>query len=156
MKEYRQILAGLFVFWLVLGAYWHTCNIKYLCDVYPKTYLKQDTSREYTFYFQPNSNVFINDGNDYLGQLKIISKQIIINKHKKIFIEGHTHYTGTDLYRINLSQNRAQIVKDILVAEGVPEEIISIAVMSSNENLTHSQNIQNSKINRRAILKIID
>ena len=42
----------------------------------------------------------------------------------KLEIEGHTDSTGTDAYNQQLSQSRAESVRNFLVAQGIPEERI--------------------------------
>jgi outer membrane protein OmpA-like peptidoglycan-associated protein len=42
----------------------------------------------------------------------------------KLEIEGHTDSTGTDAYNQQLSQSRAESVRDFLVAQGIPAERI--------------------------------
>ena len=50
-------------------------------------------------------------------------------------VVGHADATGADAYNSALSLKRAQIVRDALVAAGVPSEIIEIAYHGANNPL---------------------
>jgi OOP family OmpA-OmpF porin len=55
--------------------------------------------------------------------------------HVDISVVGHADATGTDAYNSALSLKRAQIVRDALVAAGVPGEVIEIAYHGANNPL---------------------
>ena len=55
--------------------------------------------------------------------------------HVDISVVGHADATGTDAYNSALSLERAQIVRDALVAAGVPGEVIEIAYHGANNPL---------------------
>jgi outer membrane protein OmpA-like peptidoglycan-associated protein len=52
-----------------------------------------------------------------------------------ISVAGHADATGRDAYNSALSLKRAQIVRDALVAAGVPSEVIEIAYHGANNPL---------------------
>jgi outer membrane protein OmpA-like peptidoglycan-associated protein len=52
-----------------------------------------------------------------------------------ISVVGHADATGSDAYNSALSLKRAQIVRDALVAAGVPSEVIEIAYHGANNPL---------------------
>jgi len=46
---------------------------------------------------------------------------------EKVSIAGHTDRLGTDAYNMNLSQNRANSIKQYLVGKGIPEDRITVS-----------------------------
>jgi len=52
-----------------------------------------------------------------------------------ISVVGHADATGSDSYNSALSLRRAQSVRNILVAEGVPSDVIEIAYHGANNPL---------------------
>ncbi|MEO6131010.1 MAG: OmpA family protein [Saprospiraceae bacterium] len=81
----------------------------------------------------------------------------IVQSHPamQIMIEGHTDNVGDEVALINLSQQRADVVKDYLVAHGIdPARIMTIglgATQPVNENLTEA----GREKNRRVEIKIV-
>ena len=52
-----------------------------------------------------------------------------------ISVVGHADATGSDAYNSALSLRRAQSVRDALIAEGVPSDVIEIAYHGANNPL---------------------
>lgn len=88
-------------------------------------------------------------------QLEIVASMLKADPAKKITLSGHTDALGTKEYNNRLSANRADVVRDFLAAEGVPNgQIITLAKGASQPrrpNLTESgeDNPEGRRANRR-------
>lgn len=78
-----------------------------------------------------------------------------ISNLRRIIIEGHTDSLGYIAYNQNLSQRRAQIVRDFLTVNGVnPDLIAPIAfgeTSPSNDNSTMEGRLRNRKVSIHAV-----
>lgn len=89
-------------------------------------------------------------------QLEIVSMILRADTAKKIHIGGHTDALGTDLYNLNLSQRRANVVRAFLITAGVdPQQIVMKALGASqplrpNVNAQGEDNPDGRRANRRA------
>ena len=97
------------------------------------------------------------------SKLSEISKntlKLFLNKNKnklsRYIILGHTDTKGTNEYNLNLSYKRADVVKDILLNEGIPEKDISILGKGENELAITTPDETRHPANRRAELKIMN
>ncbi len=95
--------------------------------------------------------------------LSQVSKNTLINfleKNKtnlsKYIILGHTDTMGSKNYNINLSLNRAEVVKEILLNQGISEK--NISVLGKGEDLLAVTTPDETKhpANRRAEVKILN
>jgi outer membrane protein OmpA-like peptidoglycan-associated protein len=66
-----------------------------------------------------------------------------------IVVEGHTDSRGSREYNVELSQNRAQIVMNFLVARGVPAESISAVGVGPDRPITTNDSRDGRQENRR-------
>ncbi len=88
-------------------------------------------------------------------QLEIVSSMLKSDAGKKITLSGHTDALGTPEYNNSLSEKRADVVRDFLAAEGVPEaQIITLAKGASqprrpNVTETGEDNPEGRRANRR-------
>lgn len=95
---------------------------------------------------------------------KIVNEQLVAgNAHPtiKVIVEGHAcHSAGSALYNLALSEKRAKIVSDRLVASGVPREFVKIVgrgqeVPAVINGKVVSGNREEQWLNRRAELRVL-
>jgi OOP family OmpA-OmpF porin len=72
------------------------------------------------------------------------------NPHMNIRIEGHTDNIGSMEYNIDLSQKRAQAVKDYLVEKGIDESRVSIIGFGYKKPIAPNDTEEGRSLNRRA------
>ena len=81
---------------------------------------------------------------------------MLYNSKSRYIIYGHTDTKGSIKYNINLSIERAEAVKKILLNQGIPS--INISVLGKGENELAFDTPDNTKhpANRRAEIKILN
>ena len=67
----------------------------------------------------------------------------------KIQLEGHTDNIGTDEYNMKLSQHRADVVRDYLIAQGVPASTVSALGMGKANPVASNDTATGRQRNRR-------
>jgi outer membrane protein OmpA-like peptidoglycan-associated protein len=67
----------------------------------------------------------------------------------KMVVEGHTDSQGTESSNMDLSQRRAQTVRDYLVSRGVPSEIISASGVGQSRPVADNRSAEGRANNRR-------
>lgn len=83
---------------------------------------------------------------DYKDKLDEIAKRLI-ETDEKLLIEGHTDKIGSDEYNQQLSERRANAVRDYLIQQGVPEEQLT-AVGRGEEQANQNANRQQRAADR--------
>jgi len=73
----------------------------------------------------------------------------------KIRVEGYTDNVGTPEFNLNLSQKRAEAVKDFLVAEGVASELLEPIGRGLNDPTADNESVDGRMKNRRVEFVII-
>jgi outer membrane protein OmpA-like peptidoglycan-associated protein len=86
----------------------------------------------YILYFQTGSSELDPRSRSNLAAAIAEAKK---TRNVDISVVGHADATGSDPHNSALSQKRAQSVRDALVAEGVPSDIIEIAYHGANNPL---------------------
>jgi len=72
------------------------------------------------------------------------------NKSTAISVTGHTDRSGSDAYNEQLSQRRADAVREALIAGGIPAEAITTAWKGESENAVPTEDGVKEQANRRA------
>ena len=72
----------------------------------------------------------------------------------KILIVGHTDSTGNESYNQRLSENRANAVRNILIADGVSPNRITSVGFGESQPIASNATAQGRQINRRVTIKI--
>lgn len=89
-------------------------------------------------------------------QIEVIAALMKADPSKKLNIAGHTDEKGADDYNINLSRQRAEVVKQQLIALGVPaDQVVTSALgkaqpLSPNKKADGSDDPEGRSHNRRA------
>jgi outer membrane protein OmpA-like peptidoglycan-associated protein len=75
---------------------------------------------------------------------------------QRIFIDGHTDTVGSESYNKELSLARAQSVRDEMVRDGVPPDVILVAGRSFNDPAVPTPPDVREGKNRRAVIDITE
>jgi outer membrane protein OmpA-like peptidoglycan-associated protein len=76
--------------------------------------------------------------------LEEIAKIIIENPNEQFVIEGHTDVTGNEAKNLQLSKDRANAVKEFLISQGVPRNVVE----SEGFGIKYPLSLNNSKLGR--------
>lgn len=86
----------------------------------------------------------------YYGLLRNVQKAIEIFPDAPIGIEGHTDSVGSDAVNMKLSQDRANSVREYLIANmGLPESRIESSGFGKNRPITSNETVEGRAQNRR-------
>lgn len=76
--------------------------------------------------------------------------QLLRDKSRSdVLLEGHTDNVGTETFNRNLSERRAQVVRDALLTRGVPAGRIKVSGMGFSQPLAPNDSEVGRKLNRR-------
>lgn len=84
------------------------------------------------------------------------SAVLVKRSDKKISVEGHTDNVGTHEYNQALSERRAGVVRDALVAQGVNGERIDTKGLAYDHPVASNETAQGRAKNRRTEIFIMD
>lgn len=91
----------------------------------------------------------------YLPQIEAFATYISAKK-STIEVQGHTDDTGNEAYNIELSEKRAQAVRELLATRfGVPSERVSFIGYGSAQPVVSNDSAENRAKNRRIEIKLI-
>ena len=85
------------------------------------------------------------------AQLKLAKLSGIIQAHPglNLTIEGHTDTTGTVDFNMKLSQQRADTVREFLIAQGMAPDTITAQGMGQENPVADNSTAAGRKLNRR-------
>jgi outer membrane protein OmpA-like peptidoglycan-associated protein len=86
------------------------------------------------------------DAQNRLGQ---VADALKTETDHKITVEGHTDSQGSEASNLDLSQRRAQAVRDFLVSRGVPTENISATGIGMSRPIADNKTVEGRAQNRR-------
>ena len=95
---------------------------------------------------QPESFVELNHLYNLLNQ----------NPKLRIVVEGHTDNTNTELYNLNLSEMRAEAVKEYLINRGIGVPRIETTGFGENQPISDNNTEHGKGLNRRVVFKVIE
>ena len=104
-------------------------------------YFKSDMAE-----LQPESFVELNHLYNLLNQ----------NPKLRIVVEGHTDNTNTELYNLNLSEMRAEAVKEYLINRGIGVPRIETTGFGENQPISDNNTEHGKGLNRRVVFKVIE
>ena len=108
---------------------------------------------EITIYFPFNSSV--KDKNPQVDQyLEKLAERLKLSK-ERITIVGHTDNVGEAVDNENLGRQRAESIKNILLARGISKDRISIDSKGERQPATSNSTEEGRYRNRRTVLRII-
>lgn len=76
------------------------------------------------------------------------------NPSMQIEIIGHTDNVGSENYNLVLSEKRAKIVKDYMVANGISSERLFVKGMGESDPIAENKTIEGRTLNRRIEFKV--
>jgi outer membrane protein OmpA-like peptidoglycan-associated protein len=88
--------------------------------------------------------------------LSAIAQYLEKHPEREVVIEGHTDARGPEDYNRQLSQRRAESVKEALVGRGVPEERIEARGLGESTPVASNDNPTGRQLNRRVEVVILD
>jgi outer membrane protein OmpA-like peptidoglycan-associated protein len=88
-----------------------------------------------------------------VGELNRLIRELSIYPTAIVSCIGHTDSTGTDEHNLALGLQRAQAVKDFMVAAGIAEERISVRSLGETQPTVPNDTPANRAKNRRVSLK---
>jgi outer membrane protein OmpA-like peptidoglycan-associated protein len=86
--------------------------------------------------------------------LQKIAEQLKTDEKARVAVEGHTDSVGSDESNQALSQKRAEAVRDVLVAAGVPAEKITATGRGESQPVATNKTVAGRQQNRRVELVI--
>ncbi|MEK6375032.1 MAG: OmpA family protein [Acidobacteriota bacterium] len=108
-----------------------------------------------------SSGVFFDVGKSALKKgaqatLNRIAEQLKSNPDIKVVVEGHTDSTGSTATNQQLSEKRAQAVRDFLVSAGVPADRVTAAGRGEDQPIATNKTAAGRQQNRRVELVITE
>lgn len=112
----------------------------------------QRVSSTHFFYFESNSGKLTST-----EEKKLIAVCDTLSGHKlvSVSVTGHTDDTNGEEENMTLSELRAKSVKEILVKNGILENIISLAAMGESNPLETNSTEKGKARNRRVEVKVV-
>jgi outer membrane protein OmpA-like peptidoglycan-associated protein len=109
---------------------------------------KQDKFVAHDILFEFNSDVLTGEYDKTLAELVTFLHQP--PEFTKVLVEGHTDSVGSEAYNLNLSQRRANAIKNYLVEHfQVPESKVEAQGFGSSKPIADNGNYQGRQLNRR-------
>ena len=103
-------------------------------------------------YFPANSSRVL--GKKTIKKLKNVVGILLNEMDLKVLLEGHSSNDGDFTINLNLSQQRANIVKDFLIGEGVESNRISVKSLGEDEPIFDNNTSQGRTLNRCVLIII--
>ena len=101
--------------------------------------------------FETNSDVIKSSS---FSSLTDLANVLIKNPTYSLLLAGHTDSVGTDIYNLELSQNRVISVKNYLIKKGVDEKHIKLEWYGENKPIDTNGTIAGRSKNRRVEMNI--
>jgi outer membrane protein OmpA-like peptidoglycan-associated protein len=103
-------------------------------------------------YFETGKSILLKTSYNELDELIKILK----SKHSlEIEIQGHTDNSGNEKLNIALSEERARVVKEYLIENGIKESRITSKGYGSSQPLASNDDKETRKLNRRVNFVIL-
>ncbi len=74
----------------------------------------------------------------------------------KVELQGHTDSVGNDAYNLRLSEQRAQSVREFLIAEGVSAQQLTAKGYGEAQPVADNRNAEGRAENRRVVMQVLD
>lgn len=103
--------------------------------------------------FEFNSSVLTNESRPVLDAVAADLKRY---PRLKIELQGHTDSVGNDAYNLQLSQRRAQAVRDYLIAQGVGAEQLTARGFGESVPVADNSTEEGRAQNRRVVMTVIE
>ena len=103
-------------------------------------------------YFPANSSKVL--GKTTIKKLKNVVSTLLNQMDLKVLLEGHSSNDGDFTINLNLSQQRANIVKNFFIGEGVESNRISVKSLGEDEPIFDNNTSQGRTLNRCVLIII--
>lgn len=103
--------------------------------------------------FEYNSSALVGDSEEGLAMLAAF-----LEGHPELFVElaGHTDNVGSDAYNLKLSEERAEVVRQALIAKGIAESRLTAKGYGSTRPLFPNDTDEHRAGNRRTEMVIVN
>jgi outer membrane protein OmpA-like peptidoglycan-associated protein len=108
-------------------------------------------ARNFILYFETGTDVLVPESVPLLEQIK---EELAQRAAPEIIVVGHTDRVASQEYNDALSIKRAETMKQVLVAAGIPEERISTAGRGEREPLVPTADGVDEPKNRRVEIRV--
>ena len=108
--------------------------------------IQPEPPASFIVYFKFNSNELTAEGQETMGA---VLTAVEARGSQDIIVTGHTDRAGEKAYNIELSLNRAQLVKEMIVARGVDPQHIQVTSHGENNPLIPTADDVTEPKNRR-------
>ncbi len=95
-------------------------------------------------------------GSEHFGQLNSIVDYLLAHPERSVRISGHTDNTGREAHNLTLSKQRADVVAEYLVDNGVSIDRVATSGLGSSKPIADNNTEDGRKKNRRVELLIHD
>jgi outer membrane protein OmpA-like peptidoglycan-associated protein len=99
-------------------------------------------------YFETNA-ASLNPTSEQRKDFAAISKYLSLNKEAKLLINGHADNVGNDDHNLNLSKNRAEFAKSVLIKNGVSSSQMEAQAFGSKKPIASNATEDGKAKNRR-------
>jgi outer membrane protein OmpA-like peptidoglycan-associated protein len=106
---------------------------------------------KFILYFEPGSDVLTADSK---GAFEGVFQDVARRKAAEIVATGHTDTRGDLAYNDQLSRQRAEMVRGLLIARGIPPEDIVIEGRGERELLVSTPDETDEPRNRRVVVTV--
>jgi OmpA-OmpF porin, OOP family len=103
--------------------------------------------------FEVDSAQLTTDSRDVLSSLAADLKKY---PRLKIELQGHTDSSGADQYNLQLSQKRADAVRDYLLAQGVASSQLTSKGYGETQPIEDNSTAEGRTANRRVVMSVVD
>jgi len=87
--------------------------------------------------------------------LKGVADDLRIHPLVRVELQGHTDDRGADAYNMDLSQRRAESVRDYLISQGVDASRLTAQGYGESQPVSDNNTAEGRANNRRVVMKVI-
>ena len=103
-------------------------------------------------YFPANSSRVL--GKTTIKKLKNVVSTLLNQMDLKVLLEGHSSNDGDEILNLSLSEQRANIVRDFLIGEGIESDRISLRAVGEDEPIFDNSTKRGRALNRCVLIII--
>ncbi len=112
-------------------------------------YVRDKSMRDFEIkpvYFNHDKDLVTDLNRDYIREMVSV---VLSHSDLRIRIIGHTDSNGSNAYNIDLSERRANNIRLLLIANGLPEDRIEIEYRGETDPVASNSTFNGKKLNRR-------
>ncbi|MBQ9494827.1 MAG: OmpA family protein [Treponema sp.] len=104
--------------------------------------------------FIPDSAELLPEEHVHIARIANALKKIVANNEYTILVEGHTADVGKPVGQMNLSIERTRTIMNLLIAQGIPQGILSYRGYGGTIPAASNETEEGRKQNRRVIITV--